>query len=37
MFFPWDVHRPNCTLHEISKVKKAVVKIRMSLLLAENS
>jgi len=35
IFFPWDVHRPNCTLHETCKVKKAVVKIRMSLLLAD--
>ncbi|MDF2569914.1 MAG: tabA [Sporomusa sp.] len=32
IFFPWDVHRPNCTLKESSKVKKAVVKIKMSLL-----
>ncbi|SMD01295.1 YhcH/YjgK/YiaL family protein [Sporomusa malonica] len=32
IFFPWDVHRPNCTLQETSKVKKAVVKIKMSLL-----
>ncbi|HWR42993.1 YhcH/YjgK/YiaL family protein [Sporomusa sp.] len=32
IFFPWDVHRPNCTLHESNKVKKAVVKIKMSLL-----
>ncbi|HWR09043.1 YhcH/YjgK/YiaL family protein [Sporomusa sp.] len=32
IFFPWDVHRPNCTLHQTCKVKKAVVKIKMSLL-----
>lgn len=32
IFFPWDVHRPNCTRKETSKVKKAVVKIKMSLL-----
>ncbi|WP_425060360.1 Toxin-antitoxin biofilm protein TabA [Sporomusa carbonis] len=32
IFFPWDVHRPNCALNEPGKVKKAVVKIKMSLL-----
>lgn len=32
IFFPWDVHRPNCTLTAATKVKKAVVKIKMSLL-----
>lgn len=32
IFFPWDVHRPNCILHEALTVKKAVLKIRMSLL-----
>lgn len=32
VFFPWDVHRPNCKLQQEQKVKKAVVKIRMSLL-----
>lgn len=32
IFFPWDVHRPNCVLAQPCKVKKAVVKIKMSLL-----
>ncbi|SDF56478.1 YhcH/YjgK/YiaL family protein [Sporomusa acidovorans] len=32
IFFPWDVHRPNCSLHEAANVKKAVLKMRMSLL-----
>ena len=32
VFFPWDVHRPNCVLNEATNVKKAVVKIKMSLL-----
>ncbi|WP_371368035.1 Toxin-antitoxin biofilm protein TabA [Sporomusa rhizae] len=32
IFFPWDVHRPNCVLDQPCKVKKAVVKIKMSLL-----
>ncbi len=32
VFFPWDVHRPNCRLQQEQQVKKAVVKIRMSLL-----
>ncbi len=32
IFFPWDVHRPNCVLKEAVNVKKAVVKIKMSLL-----
>lgn len=32
IFFPWDVHRPNCSLHGAANVKKAVVKIKMSLL-----
>lgn len=32
IFFPWDVHRPNCILNEAANVKKAVVKIKMSLL-----
>lgn len=32
IFFPWDVHRPNCALKEAASVKKAVVKVKMSLL-----
>ncbi|MBP2638093.1 MAG: tabA [Firmicutes bacterium] len=32
IFFPWDVHRPNCVLNEAVNVKKAVVKIKVSLL-----
>lgn len=32
IFFPWDVHRPNCILNKADNVKKAVVKIKMSLL-----
>ncbi len=32
VFFPWDVHRPNCRQQQEQQVKKAVVKIRMSLL-----
>ena len=32
IFFPWDVHRPNCILNAAANVKKAVVKIKMSLL-----
>lgn len=32
IFFPWDVHRPNCLLDQTGKVKKAVVKIKMSLI-----
>ncbi|CQR71891.1 Toxin-antitoxin biofilm protein TabA [Sporomusa ovata DSM 2662] len=32
IFFPWDVHRPNCILNKAATVKKAVVKIKMSLL-----
>ncbi|TWH47847.1 YhcH/YjgK/YiaL family protein [Sporomusa sp. KB1] len=32
IFFPWDVHRPNCILNKAASVKKAVVKIKMSLL-----
>ncbi|QDR79701.1 YhcH/YjgK/YiaL family protein [Sporomusa termitida] len=32
IFFPWDVHRPNCAWRQAQPVKKAVVKIRMSLL-----
>lgn len=32
ILFPEDVHRPGCTVLDTEKVRKAVVKIRLSLL-----
>ncbi|MCC5463813.1 YhcH/YjgK/YiaL family protein [Pelosinus baikalensis] len=32
VLFPNDVHRPNCTLHSATKVKKVVLKIALSAL-----
>ncbi|MBP2661671.1 MAG: hypothetical protein H6Q69_4703 [Firmicutes bacterium] len=32
VLFPNDVHRPNCTLHSTTKVKKVVLKIALSAL-----
>jgi len=32
ILFPEDVHRPGCKAEEVAKVRKAVVKIRVSLL-----
>ena len=33
VFFPWDVHRPNCNAGEqIANVRKILVKVRMDVL-----
>lgn len=32
VFYPWDIHRPNCNYNGVNQVRKAVVKIRLSLL-----
>ncbi|MBP2649706.1 MAG: hypothetical protein H6Q74_531 [Firmicutes bacterium] len=32
VFFPWDVHRPNCADSRPSKVRKVVVKIALEAL-----
>jgi biofilm protein TabA len=32
VFFPWDVHRVNCSVNESVRVKKVVVKVHNSLL-----
>ncbi len=32
VYFPWDVHRPNCCVEGVEKVKKIVVKIALKLL-----
>lgn len=31
VFFPWDVHRPGCAVHEPAPIRKVVIKIHMSL------
>ena len=32
IFFPWDVHRPNCALTEPAPVRKVILKISMDSL-----
>ena len=32
VFFPWDVHRPNCTRTQSSAVRKIVLKVAVSAL-----
>ena len=32
IFFPWDVHRPNCALKEPAPIRKVILKISMDSL-----
>lgn len=31
VFFPWDIHRPNCAVETPAEIRKIVVKVKMSL------
>lgn len=31
VFFPWDIHRPNCAVEAPAEIRKVVVKVHLSL------